>query len=52
MLNKGAKMQLIKRYDTEINAWVVGYWRTNTTFIVVDIVDMLDDAERLYGKAA
>lgn len=45
-------MQLIKRYDIKINAWVVGYWRTNTTFIVVDIVDMLDDAERLYGKAA
>jgi hypothetical protein len=45
-------MKLVKRYNTEIKAWEVGYWINNTRFVVVDIVFVLEDAQRLYDKVA
>jgi hypothetical protein len=31
-------MKMVRRYNTEIKAWEVGYWINNTKFIVVDVV--------------
>jgi hypothetical protein len=44
-------MRLIKRYDTELKAWIVGYWE-RTRFIVIDVVPMLEDACRIYDEEA
>ena len=44
-------MKMIKRYNTVLNAWEIGYWR-DTTFVVVDIVSELETAQRLYDEAA
>lgn len=50
--NKGViSMRLIKRYDTQLNAWLIGYW-IGTSFIVVDTVKLLEDAKRLYEETA
>lgn len=42
-------MRLIKRYDTQLKAWLVGYWM-GTSFIVIDTVKLLEDAQRLYDE--
>ena len=44
-------MRLIKRYDTQLNAWLIGYWR-GTSFVVIDTVKLLEDAKRLYDDEA
>ena len=44
-------MRLIKRYDTQLNAWLIGYW-IGTSFIVIDTVKLLEDAKRLYEETA
>jgi len=44
-------MRLIKRYNSEINAWEIGYWQ-KTAFIIVDIVPALEDAQKLYDEEA
>lgn len=45
-------MRLVKRYDTELNAWLIGYWE-KTRFIVIDVVQVLEDANRIYdGEVA
>ncbi len=51
-VNRGVvSMRLIKRYDTQLNAWLIGYW-IGTSFIVIDTVKLLEDAKRLYEETA
>jgi hypothetical protein len=42
---------MVRRYNTEIKAWEVGYWINNTKFIVVDVVQDYEDL-RLYKEVA
>lgn len=42
-------MRLVKRYDTELRAWLIGYWE-RTRFVVIDVVPLLDDAKRIYDE--
>jgi hypothetical protein len=44
-------MKMVRRYNTEIKAWEVGYWINNTKFIVVDVVQDYDDL-KLYKEVA
>jgi hypothetical protein len=44
-------MRMIKRYNLELNAWEIGFYR-GTTFVIIDIVRVLEDAKRLYDEVA
>jgi hypothetical protein len=31
--------KMIKRYDSSIRKWLIGYWEDNTKFVVMAILD-------------
>jgi hypothetical protein len=42
---------MVRRYNTELRVWEVGYWVNDTRFKVVDLVQDYDELE-IYREAA
>ena len=42
---------MVRRYNTELRVWEVGYWVNDTLFRIVDLVRDYDELE-IYREAA